>query len=108
MPVSCVVDLATDGMKQPCTPEKIKDKDQIAQATGEKDGGNDGDEGPSVEVKVEENKDGADVNTNKEKLTAMETAGDNKPPGDKYSPKVSANISERIFFFFFHLCSCYP
>ncbi|XP_076012946.1 ubiquitin carboxyl-terminal hydrolase BAP1 isoform X2 [Genypterus blacodes] len=80
-------DLATDGIKQPCTPEKIKDKDQIALAAGEKDGGNEGDEGPSAEVKVEENRDGADAKATKEKRSAVETAGDNKPAGDKYSPK---------------------
>ncbi|KAF7665476.1 hypothetical protein LDENG_00142650 [Lucifuga dentata] len=80
-------DVAADGTKQPCTTEKIKEKDQTAQPAGEKEGGNEGDEGTSVEVKIEENKDGADVKPNKEKLNAMETAGDNKPPGDKYSPK---------------------
>lgn len=81
------VDLAADGTKQPCTPEKIKDKDQTGQPAGEKEGRNEGDEGPSVEVKLEENKDGAEVKPNKAILSAMETAGDNKPPGDKYSPK---------------------
>ncbi len=53
---------------------------------------NEGDEGPSVEVKEEENKDGADVKPSKEKPNAMETAADSKPPGDKYSPKVSLRI----------------
>lgn len=54
---------------------------------------NEGDEGPSVEVKEQETKDGAEVKPSKEKLKAMETAADSKPPGDKYSPKVSLEIS---------------
>lgn len=53
---------------------------------------NEGDEGPSVEVKEEESKDGAEVNSSKEISSAMETAADSKPPGDKYSPKVSMKI----------------
>lgn len=52
---------------------------------------NEGGEGPSVEVKEEESKDGA-VNSSKETSSAMETAADSKPPGDKYSPKVSMKI----------------
>lgn len=48
---------------------------------------NDGDEGPSAAVKEEEGKDGAAEAASKEAAADMETA-DNKPPGDKYSPKV--------------------
>ncbi|GAA6221871.1 ubiquitin carboxyl-terminal hydrolase BAP1 isoform X1 [Lates japonicus] len=77
------VDSAADGTKRPCTPEKTKEKEQV----GEKEGGNEGDEGPSAEVKEEDSKDGAEVKPSKEKLNAMETAADSKPPGDKYSPK---------------------
>lgn len=79
--------MAADGTKQPCTPEKTKDKETKAE---EKGGVNEGDEGPSVEVKKEdESKDGAEVKPCKEKLNAVEPAADSKPPGDKYSPKVS-------------------
>ncbi|XP_044038752.1 ubiquitin carboxyl-terminal hydrolase BAP1 isoform X2 [Siniperca chuatsi] len=80
-------DTAADGTKQPCTPQKTKDKEQPRLVAGEKEGANDGDEGPSVEVKEEESKDGAEVRPSKEKPNAMETAADCKPPGDKYSPK---------------------
>lgn len=83
--------MAADGTKQPCTPEKIKDKEQAA--LGEKEGVKEGDEGPSVEVKEEESKDGAEGKPCKEKLNAMETAADSKPPGDKYSPKVSPSYN---------------
>lgn len=85
--------MAADGTKQPCTPEKIKDKEQAGLAAGEKEGVNEGDEGPSAEVKEEASKDGAEVRPSKEKLNAMETATDSKAPGDKYSPKVSPRIS---------------
>ncbi|XP_040014816.1 ubiquitin carboxyl-terminal hydrolase BAP1 isoform X3 [Xiphias gladius] len=81
------VDLAADGTKRPCTPEKTKEKERAGLVAGEREGGNEGDEGPSVEVKEEERKDGAEVKPSKEKLSAMETAVDSKPPGDKYSPK---------------------
>lgn len=86
--VVCTLDLAADGTKPPSTPEKIKDKEQTGLAAA-KEEANEGDEGPSVEVKEEENKDGAEVKPRKEKLNATETATDSKPPGDKYSPKVS-------------------
>uniref|UniRef100_A0A3Q0SNP2 ubiquitinyl hydrolase 1 n=1 Tax=Amphilophus citrinellus TaxID=61819 RepID=A0A3Q0SNP2_AMPCI len=47
-----------------------------------------GDEGPSAEVKKEEEStDGAEMKPGKEKLSTMETSADSKPPGDKYSPK---------------------
>uniref|UniRef100_A0A671YCY7 ubiquitinyl hydrolase 1 n=1 Tax=Sparus aurata TaxID=8175 RepID=A0A671YCY7_SPAAU len=74
-------DAAADGTKQPCTPEKTKEKGKA----GEKEGVNKADEGPSAEVKEEESKDGAEVR--KETPNAMETAADSKAPGDKYSPK---------------------
>uniref|UniRef100_A0A3Q3N6A8 ubiquitinyl hydrolase 1 n=1 Tax=Mastacembelus armatus TaxID=205130 RepID=A0A3Q3N6A8_9TELE len=53
----------------------------------EKEGVNEGDEGPSVAVKEEESKDGVEVKSSNEKPNVMETAADSKPPGDKYSPK---------------------
>ena len=93
LPVSFTVDSAADGTKQSCTPEKTKDKEQGGLTGGEKDGVSKGDEGPSVEVKEEESKDGAEVRSSEEKPNAMETAADTKPPGDKYSPKVSLRIS---------------
>ncbi|KAM6927756.1 ubiquitin carboxyl-terminal hydrolase BAP1 [Xenentodon cancila] len=74
-------DLAADGTKRPCTPEKVKVKKQA----DEKDGIKEGDGGSSSEVKKEdENKSGAEVKPGKEKL---ESGADSKPPGDKYSPK---------------------
>ncbi|KAM9410660.1 ubiquitin carboxyl-terminal hydrolase BAP1 isoform 2-T2 [Pholidichthys leucotaenia] len=77
-------DLSAEGTKRPCIPQKAKDKTQAAG----KEVTNEGDEGPSVEVKKEEeNKDGAEVKPTKEKLNTVETAVDSKPPGDKYSPK---------------------
>ncbi|KAK5934015.1 hypothetical protein CgunFtcFv8_014446 [Champsocephalus gunnari] len=76
-------DLASDGTKRPCTPEKIKDKVKAELSGGDKEG----DEGSSVVVKEEGSKDGADVKPSKEKLNAAEVAADSKPPGDKYSPK---------------------
>ncbi|XP_020498104.1 ubiquitin carboxyl-terminal hydrolase BAP1 isoform X1 [Labrus bergylta] len=84
------VDLAADGTKQTSVPEKIKDKVQaglVAGAADEKQGVKEEEEGPSVEVKEEENKDGAEVKPCKEKLSAVEAAADSKPAGDKYSPK---------------------
>lgn len=74
--------MAADGTKHPSSPDKTKEKEK------EKEEGNEGGEGPSVEVK-EESKDGAEVKPSKEKLNTMETAADNKPLGDKYSPKVT-------------------
>lgn len=79
-------DSASDGAK-PCPAEKAKDKEQTSPAAGEKDATNEGDEGPSVDVKKEESKDGAEATPCKEKPNAAETAADSKPPGDKYSPK---------------------
>ncbi|XP_034022366.1 ubiquitin carboxyl-terminal hydrolase BAP1 [Thalassophryne amazonica] len=79
-------DLAADGVKRPNSPEKKKEKEQAGSVTEERLGGNEGEEGPSVKVKEEESKDGAEVKPNK-KFSAMETAGDTKPSGDKYSPK---------------------
>ncbi|XP_072238205.1 ubiquitin carboxyl-terminal hydrolase BAP1 [Leuresthes tenuis] len=77
-------DLAAEGTKRPCTPEKVKVKEQA----DEKDGKKEGDEGPSVEVKKEEvNKDRAEGKAAKEKLNATESGADSKPSGDKYSPK---------------------
>ncbi|XP_026162516.1 ubiquitin carboxyl-terminal hydrolase BAP1 isoform X1 [Mastacembelus armatus] len=81
------VDLAADGTKQSCTPEKIKENVQAANIAEEKEGVNEGDEGPSVAVKEEESKDGVEVKSSNEKPNVMETAADSKPPGDKYSPK---------------------
>lgn len=81
------VDSAADGTKLPCNPEKAKDGEKASQAR-DKETGNDGDEGPSAVVKEEESKDGAE-SACKEAAADMETAADNKPPGDKYSPKVS-------------------
>lgn len=78
--------MAADGTKRPSTPEKLKDKEQ---ADG-KEGVKGGDEGPSAEVKKEEGStDGAELKPGKEKLNTVETPADSKPPGDKYSPKVS-------------------
>lgn len=80
-------DCAADGTKQPCTLEKTKEEEQEELIAREKEGENKGDAGPSVELKEEESKDGAEVKPSKEKLTATETAAGSKPPGDKYSPK---------------------
>ncbi|KAM3621990.1 uncharacterized protein V6R79_018772 [Siganus canaliculatus] len=79
-------DLAADGTKPLCTPEKTNIKEQGGLAS-EKAAAKEGDEGPSVEVKEEESKAGAEEAPSKEKPSAMEAAADNKPPGDKYSPK---------------------
>lgn len=89
LPRLCSADLAADGTKQPCSPEKTKDKERANLPAREKEGANEGDERSSVEVKEEESKGGAEVNPSKETSSAMETAADSKPPGDKYSPKVS-------------------
>nr|XP_046239612.1 ubiquitin carboxyl-terminal hydrolase BAP1 isoform X2 [Scatophagus argus] len=80
-------DLAADGTKQPCTPVKTKDKEEGSPVAGEKQGVNEGDAGPSVEVKEEDGKDGAETRASKERAKTMETTADSKPPGDKYSPK---------------------
>ncbi|CAN9511774.1 unnamed protein product [Ophioblennius macclurei] len=76
-------DLAADGTKRPCTPEKIKDKEK----SKEEESINEGDEGPSVEVKKEEENKEAEVKPGKEKLSTLESTADSKPSGDKYSPK---------------------
>ncbi|XP_037303994.2 ubiquitin carboxyl-terminal hydrolase BAP1 [Pungitius pungitius] len=76
-------DVAADGSKRPCSPAKIKDEKADVSAA-EKEGVNEADEGPSVEMIKEERKEGAEVRPSKEKPTAT---ADSKPPGDKYSPK---------------------
>nr|XP_019957061.1 PREDICTED: ubiquitin carboxyl-terminal hydrolase BAP1 isoform X1 [Paralichthys olivaceus] len=75
------VDCAAEGTKQP---EKIKEEEKAGVVAGEKEGEK---QGPSVEVKEEVSKDGAEVKPSKEKLPATDTAAGSKPPGDKYSPK---------------------
>ncbi|XP_071388217.1 ubiquitin carboxyl-terminal hydrolase BAP1 isoform X1 [Centroberyx affinis] len=80
-------DAAADGTKRPCTPEKMKDKEQGGHLAGEREVVKEGNEGPSVEVKEEEGKDGSEVKPSKEKLNSVETAGGHKPSGEKYSPK---------------------
>lgn len=87
-PPPSAVDSAADGIKLPRSPDKAKDDEKASQAR-DKEACNDGDEGPSAAVKEEEGKDGAAEAASKEAAADMETA-DNKPPGDKYSPKVSA------------------
>ncbi|XP_034726014.1 ubiquitin carboxyl-terminal hydrolase BAP1 isoform X2 [Etheostoma cragini] len=78
-------DLAADSTKRPCTPEKMKEKRKADPPAVEKERVKEGKEAPSVEVKEEEGKDGGEGS--KEKPGVLETAADNKPPGDKYSPK---------------------
>ncbi|XP_019957062.2 ubiquitin carboxyl-terminal hydrolase BAP1 isoform X2 [Paralichthys olivaceus] len=74
-------DCAAEGTKQP---EKIKEEEKAGVVAGEKEGEK---QGPSVEVKEEVSKDGAELKPSKEKLPATDTAAGSKPPGDKYSPK---------------------
>ncbi|XP_034441834.1 ubiquitin carboxyl-terminal hydrolase BAP1 isoform X2 [Hippoglossus hippoglossus] len=74
-------DCAAEGTKQP---EKIKEEEQAGVVAGEKEGEK---QGPSVKVKEEESKDGAEVKPSNEKLPATDTAAGSKPAGDKYSPK---------------------
>lgn len=81
------VDSTADGTKLPRSPDKAKDDEKASQAR-DKEVCNDGDEGPSAVVKEEDSKDGAAEAASKETAADMETT-DNKPPGDKYSPKVS-------------------
>lgn len=83
--------MAADGSKRPCSLEEIKDEKANLSAA-EKEGVNEGDEGPSVERIKEERNEGAEVKPSKEKPTAT---ADSKPPGDKYSPKVSPRIFSR-------------
>lgn len=85
--IFCLVELTAVCAKQPCTLEKTKDKGKASLVPKEKEGVNEGDEGPSVEVKEEENKEGAEVDSSKETPSSLELV-DSKPPGDKYSPKV--------------------
>lgn len=65
---------------------------------------NEGDKGPSVEVKEEESKEGAEVDSSKETPSSLE-AVDSKPSGDKYSPKVilRAFLVRHITTFFSYL-----
>lgn len=84
--------MTAEGPKQPCTSEKTKDKEKASLAARERDVVKEGDAGPSVEVKEEDSKEGVKVLSSKETPSAMETTADNKPPGDKYSPKVSLRI----------------
>lgn len=81
------VELTADCAKQLCTLEKTKDKGKASLVAKEKEGVNEGDEGPSVEVKEEESKEEAEVDSSKETPSSLEPV-DSKPPGDKYSPKV--------------------
>lgn len=83
----CSVELTADCAKQLCTLEKTKDKGKASLIPKEKEGVNEGDEGPSVELKEEESKEGAEVDSSKETPSSLELV-DIKPPGDKYSPKV--------------------
>uniref|UniRef100_A0A1A7YB47 Ubiquitin carboxyl-terminal hydrolase n=1 Tax=Iconisemion striatum TaxID=60296 RepID=A0A1A7YB47_9TELE len=76
-------DPAPEGTKV-FTPEKIK----VKVKADEKEGKKEGDGGPSVEVKKEdENKEGAEVKPGKKKLSVTDSGADSKLPGDKYSPK---------------------
>lgn len=86
----CTADSAANGPKQPHTPEKkIKDKEQGDKAAAEVKEVEASAEGPSVEVKEDEDsKEGVDVKPSKEKLNSVDAVGVQKPPGDKYSPKV--------------------
>uniref|UniRef100_A0A672G4S9 ubiquitinyl hydrolase 1 n=1 Tax=Salarias fasciatus TaxID=181472 RepID=A0A672G4S9_SALFA len=61
----------------PSDKEKTKEEESI----------NEGDEGPSVEVKKEEESKEAEAKPSKEKLSTVESPADSKPSGDKYSPK---------------------
>lgn len=64
-----------------------------------------GDEGPSAEVKKEEEStDGAEMKPGKEKRNTVEKSADSKPPGDKYSPKVSPENSQGLL----HCVHRYP
>uniref|UniRef100_A0A674P397 ubiquitinyl hydrolase 1 n=1 Tax=Takifugu rubripes TaxID=31033 RepID=A0A674P397_TAKRU len=85
---TALLHLQEDGVifAQPCTHEKTKDKGKASLIPKEKEGVNEGDEGPSVEVKEKESKEGAEVDSSKETSSSLETV-DNKPAGDKYSPK---------------------
>lgn len=71
----------------PRSPDKAKEDEKSSQAK-DKEVCNDGDEGPSAAVKEEESKDGAAEAAGKEAAAAAMETADNKPPGDKYSPKV--------------------
>lgn len=86
--IFCPVDLTADCTKQLCTLEKTKDKGKASLIPKEKEGVNEGDEGPSVEVKEEESKESAEVDSSKETPISLVELVDSKPPGDKYSPKV--------------------
>ncbi|XP_068598850.1 ubiquitin carboxyl-terminal hydrolase BAP1 [Brachionichthys hirsutus] len=73
----------SDGTKQPCTHEKLKDKEDASLIAGEKEDVKEGDGGLSLE----ESKDGAQLRGSKEKPNAVESTTDSKPLGDKYAPK---------------------
>lgn len=78
-------DMAADATKQLCTAKKIKEIEEVIIVDVEKKEDIAPDEGPSVEVKEEEVKEEMEEKSNQENLS--ETIVDNKPPGDKYSPK---------------------
>lgn len=80
-------DLAADGAKQLCSPQKVKDKVEVVIVDVEKKEEIDAEEGPSVEVKEEDSKEEVEEKPNKEKVNVAETVVDTKPHGDKYSPK---------------------
>ena len=77
------VDSSANGPKRPFTPKKkIKEEEQGEEAEGSA-------EGPSVQVKEEEDcKEGVGGKPSKEKSNPADVVGVQKPPGDKYSPKV--------------------
>ena len=78
------VDSSANGPKRPFTPKKkIKEEEE----QGEEAEGSA--EGPSVQVKEEEDcKEGVGGKPSKEQLSPADVVGVQKPPGDKYSPKV--------------------
>ncbi|KAM9814253.1 ubiquitin carboxyl-terminal hydrolase BAP1 [Neosynchiropus ocellatus] len=78
------VDSASEAAKEPSTQERNKDPKSLV--PGDKKVVKEEDEGPAVEVKVE-NKDEAEEKPSKEKLKSPEKSSEGKPTGDKYSPK---------------------
>jgi hypothetical protein len=82
------VDSSAKGPKPPFTPKKkIKEEEQGEEAQGSA-------EGPSVQVKEEQDcKEGIVGKPSKEKMDPVDVVGVQKPPGDKYSPKVLCRAS---------------
>lgn len=89
--VLCSLDAVPEGTKRGSPGEKGSgEKEQASSCPAPQE---ESKEGPSAEVKEEEGAEPADVKPSKETLASAESS---KPQGEKYSPKVSPELSSAL------------